>query len=193
MRPHFVCAMDWFSSIIYIWITFSQLKLTGSFDCSRPLPVVLPSSKGQGLQISAQLTRQDGQVFYSMLLENNSQSLLDGFMIQFNKNSFGLAAVGPLQVLVVEYAIHPRLLSWIPETDVQVFYYHRFRLCNPEHLPGQCCRWSCPRICLLGPPARFCKLPSKTTSSLSGTSRIRLYCTLFSQKMVGWNAEPSSR
>jgi AP-1 complex subunit beta-1 len=33
-----------------------------------------------------------------MLLENNSQSVLDGFMIQFNKNSFGLAAVGPLQV-----------------------------------------------------------------------------------------------
>ncbi|CAL9226580.1 unnamed protein product [Arabidopsis halleri] len=64
----------------------------------RPLPVVLPASKGQGLQISAQLTRQDGQVFYTMLLENNSQSLLDGFMIQFNKNSFGLAAVGPLQV-----------------------------------------------------------------------------------------------
>ncbi|ESQ55006.1 hypothetical protein EUTSA_v10024360mg [Eutrema salsugineum] len=63
-----------------------------------PLPIVLPASSGQGLQISAQLTRQDGQVFYSMLLENNSQSLLDGFMIQFNKNSFGLAAVGPLQV-----------------------------------------------------------------------------------------------
>ncbi|WZZ75942.1 hypothetical protein YC2023_087312 [Brassica napus] len=63
-----------------------------------PLPVVLPASSGQGLQISAQLTRQDGQVFYSMLLENNSQSVLDGFMIQFNKNSFGLAAAGPLQV-----------------------------------------------------------------------------------------------
>ncbi|KAH0871035.1 hypothetical protein HID58_078057 [Brassica napus] len=67
-------------------------------DCSPPLPVVLPASSGQGLQISAQLTRQDGQVFYSMLLENNSQSVLDGFMIQFNKNSFGLAAAGPLQV-----------------------------------------------------------------------------------------------
>ncbi|KAF8077332.1 hypothetical protein N665_1046s0020 [Sinapis alba] len=63
-----------------------------------PLPVVLPASSGQGLQISAQLTRQDGQVFYSMLLENNSQSVLDGFMIQFNKNSFGLAAAEPLQV-----------------------------------------------------------------------------------------------
>ncbi|KAJ0263432.1 Beta-adaptin-like protein C [Hirschfeldia incana] len=63
-----------------------------------PLPVVLPASSGQGLQISAQLTRQDGQVFYNMLLENNSQSVLDGFMIQFNKNSFGLAAAEPLQV-----------------------------------------------------------------------------------------------
>lgn len=63
-----------------------------------PLPVLLPAAKGQGLQISAQLTRRDGQVFYSMLFENNSQSVLDGFMIQFNKNTFGLAAGGPLQV-----------------------------------------------------------------------------------------------
>ncbi|KAF5734806.1 hypothetical protein HS088_TW15G00299 [Tripterygium wilfordii] len=62
------------------------------------LPVVLPAATGQGLQISAQLTRRDGQIFYSMLLENNSQVALDGFMIQFNKNSFGLAAAGPLQV-----------------------------------------------------------------------------------------------
>ncbi|KAL2902752.1 Beta-adaptin-like protein C [Bienertia sinuspersici] len=63
-----------------------------------PLPVLLPEAKGQGLQISAQLTRRDGQVFYSMLFENNTQSVLDGFMIQFNKNTFGLAASGPLQV-----------------------------------------------------------------------------------------------
>ncbi|GMJ04781.1 hypothetical protein like AT4G23460 [Hibiscus trionum] len=63
-----------------------------------PLPVLLPSSTGQGLQISAQLARQDGQIFYSLLFENNTQTTLDGFMIQFNKNSFGLAAAGPLQV-----------------------------------------------------------------------------------------------
>ncbi|KAK9197798.1 hypothetical protein WN944_012981 [Citrus x changshan-huyou] len=62
------------------------------------LPVVLPASTGQGLQISAELTRQDGQVFYSMLFENNTQTPLDGFMIQFNKNTFGLAAGGALQV-----------------------------------------------------------------------------------------------
>nr|AAF61672.1 beta-adaptin-like protein B [Arabidopsis thaliana] len=63
-----------------------------------PLPVVVPASSGQGLQISAQLSRKDGQVFYSMLFENNSQSVLDGFMIQFNKNTFGLAAAGSLQI-----------------------------------------------------------------------------------------------
>ncbi|KAL4335412.1 hypothetical protein GQ457_07G008950 [Hibiscus cannabinus] len=63
-----------------------------------PLPVLLPASTGQGLQISAQLARQDGQIFYSLLFENNTQITLDGFMIQFNKNLFGLAAAGPLQV-----------------------------------------------------------------------------------------------
>nr|POE52558.1 beta-adaptin-like protein c [Quercus suber] len=62
-----------------------------------PLPVVLPASTGQGLQISAQLTQQDGQIYYSLSFENNSQIPLDGFMIQFNKNTFGLAAAGPLQ------------------------------------------------------------------------------------------------
>ncbi|KAE8055362.1 hypothetical protein FH972_012203 [Carpinus fangiana] len=63
-----------------------------------PLPVVLPASTGQGLQISAQLARQDGQIFYSLLFENNTQIALDGFLIQFNKNTFGLAAAGPLTV-----------------------------------------------------------------------------------------------
>ncbi|XP_022760479.1 beta-adaptin-like protein B isoform X2 [Durio zibethinus] len=63
-----------------------------------PLPILLPASTGQGLQISAELARQDGQIFYSLLFENNSQITLDGFLIQFNKNSFGLAAAGPLQV-----------------------------------------------------------------------------------------------
>ncbi|CAA0838745.1 Beta-adaptin-like protein C [Striga hermonthica] len=63
-----------------------------------PLPILLPAHTGQGLQISAQMVRRDGQIFYSMLFENNSQVTLDGFMIQFNKNTFGLAAGAPLQV-----------------------------------------------------------------------------------------------
>ncbi|XP_072999854.1 beta-adaptin-like protein C [Typha latifolia] len=63
-----------------------------------PPPILLPSSTGQGLQISAQLVRCDGQIFYSLFFENSSQIVLDGFMIQFNKNTFGLAAGGPLQI-----------------------------------------------------------------------------------------------
>lgn len=70
------------------------------FACSPTLPVVLPASTGQGLQIRAQLIRKDGQIYYSILFENNSQVPLDGFMIQFNKNTFGLASAGPLQVPV---------------------------------------------------------------------------------------------
>eukprot|EP00250_Pteridium_aquilinum_P002236 c12429_g1_i1 orf=197-2920(+) len=63
-----------------------------------PLPVIFPASAGQGLQISGCLIRRDGQVFYSLAFENNTPGPLDGFQIQFNKNTFGLAAAGPLQV-----------------------------------------------------------------------------------------------
>nr|XP_043630430.1 beta-adaptin-like protein B [Erigeron canadensis] len=67
-----------------------------------PLPVLLPAATGQGLEISAQMVRRDGQIFYSLMFENNTQIPLDGFMIQFNKNTFGLAAGGPLQVPQVQ-------------------------------------------------------------------------------------------
>ncbi|CAI9094120.1 OLC1v1029807C2 [Oldenlandia corymbosa var. corymbosa] len=69
-----------------------------SVDAGPPLPVLLSAATAEGLQISGQLVRRDGQIFYSMLFENNTQIALDGFMIQFNKNTFGLAAGGPLQV-----------------------------------------------------------------------------------------------
>nr|VDC91472.1 unnamed protein product [Brassica oleracea] len=67
-----------------------------------PLPIVMPASTGQGLQISAQLTPRVGQVFYSMLFENNTQVVVDGFMIQFNENTFGLATAGPLQIVPLQ-------------------------------------------------------------------------------------------
>lgn len=46
-----------------------------------------------------------------MLFENNSQVVLDGFMIQFNKNTFGLAAAGPLQVTLSESTLCLKLRS----------------------------------------------------------------------------------
>lgn len=63
-----------------------------------PLPVLFPATSGQGLQISGELTRREGKVFYNLKFENHTQTPLDKFMIQFNKNTFGLAAGGPLQV-----------------------------------------------------------------------------------------------
>ncbi|XP_027081184.1 beta-adaptin-like protein C [Coffea eugenioides] len=95
-----------------------------------PLPVLLPAATGQGLQISAQLVRRDGQVFYSMLFENDSQIPLDGFMIQFNKNTFGLAAGGPLQVpqlqpgtsasTLLPMVLHQNISPGPPSTLLQV-------------------------------------------------------------------------
>ncbi|KAK8954812.1 Beta-adaptin-like protein C [Platanthera zijinensis] len=75
-----------------------------------PLPILLPTSTGQGLQISAQLVRRDGQIFYSLLFENSSQMVLDGFMIQFNKNTLGLAAAGQLQVAPLQPGASARTL-----------------------------------------------------------------------------------
>eukprot|EP00897_Mesotaenium_endlicherianum_P006044 jgi/Mesen1/5468/ME000273S04692 len=60
-------------------------------DSSSELPVVLAAAAAQGLQIRARVVRQGGQVLYSLTLENQTPAPLDGFMIQFNKNSFGLA------------------------------------------------------------------------------------------------------
>ncbi|KAK9079640.1 hypothetical protein SSX86_001313 [Deinandra increscens subsp. villosa] len=75
-----------------------------------PLPVLLSAATGQGLEISAEMVRRDGQIFYSLMFENNTQIPLDGFMIQFNKNTFGLAAGGPLQVPQVQPGTSERTL-----------------------------------------------------------------------------------
>jgi AP-1 complex subunit beta-1 len=48
------------------------------------------------------MMRREGKVFYNLKFENHSQTPLDKFMIQFNKNTFGLAAGGPLQVSVIQ-------------------------------------------------------------------------------------------
>uniref|UniRef100_A0A7N0VFT3 Beta-adaptin-like protein n=1 Tax=Kalanchoe fedtschenkoi TaxID=63787 RepID=A0A7N0VFT3_KALFE len=96
-----------------------------------PLPILLPAATGQGLQISAQLIRRDGQIFYSMHFENNSPVPLDGFMIQFNKNTFGLAGASgtiPIPVLqpgmsastLVPMALFQNLLPGPPTTLLQV-------------------------------------------------------------------------
>lgn len=128
-------------------------------DCRPPLPVVLPASTGQGLQISAQLTRRDGQVFYNMLFENNSQVPLDGFMIQFNKNTFGLAAAGALQVNIAYIGF---LLEYFDRNSVLLIdglLLFRFHNCNLEHQLGHSFLWLCSRTCPKVRLAQFYRLP----------------------------------
>jgi AP-1 complex subunit beta-1 len=86
---------------------------------SPPLPVLLPSTTGQGLQISAQLTRRDGQIYYDISFENGTQGVLDGFMIQFNKNTFGLAAGEALKVPPLQPGTSARtLLQMVPFQNI---------------------------------------------------------------------------
>jgi AP-1 complex subunit beta-1 len=61
-------------------------------------PVLLQAANAQGLQISGQMVRRNGQILYDLTFENQGTVPLDGFMIQFNKNTFGLAAGSPLQL-----------------------------------------------------------------------------------------------
>lgn len=101
--------------------------------CSPPLPILLPATTGQGLQISGQLTRREGKIYYNLKFENHTQTPLDKFMIQFNKNTFGLAAGGPLQVHLLIYALmmhayHVGSLGWhkqfIPRQKLTSLFSH---------------------------------------------------------------------
>lgn len=92
VRLHIVCLG------LYTSTDFPKYQFLITFFCRPPLPVLLSAASGQGLQISGKLIRREGKVFYNLKFENHTQTPLDNFMIQFNKNTFGLAAGGPLQV-----------------------------------------------------------------------------------------------
>lgn len=127
----------------FVWTVACKIILIHLFLCSPPLPVLLPAAKGQGLQISAELTRSDGQVFYSMLFENNTQSVLDGFMIQFNKNTFGLAATGPLQVHIACWkSFLEKLIFYVLLQFLHTFFWcARFHHCILGHQQGLFSPW----------------------------------------------------
>ncbi|KAM9393410.1 AP-1 complex subunit beta-1 [Pholidichthys leucotaenia] len=59
----------------------------------------LPAIKAKGLEISGTFARRSGVIQMEMTLTNKAMSVMTDFAIQFNKNSFGLAPAGPLQVL----------------------------------------------------------------------------------------------
>uniref|UniRef100_A0A3P8R6L8 AP complex subunit beta n=1 Tax=Astatotilapia calliptera TaxID=8154 RepID=A0A3P8R6L8_ASTCA len=66
---------------------------------SAPKTVWLPALKAKGLEISGTFARRSGVIQMEMTLTNKAMSVMTDFAIQFNRNSFGLAPAGPLQVL----------------------------------------------------------------------------------------------
>lgn len=57
--------------------------------------IVLPSDRGEGMQVRSQFVSQAGRVFQQLTIENMSSTPLSGFAIQYNKNSFGLTPESP--------------------------------------------------------------------------------------------------
>ncbi|XP_041957315.1 AP-1 complex subunit beta-1 isoform X2 [Alosa alosa] len=70
---------------------------TGAFVV--PKTIWLPAMKAKGLEISGTFARRAGVIQMELSLTNKAMSVMTDFAIQFNRNSFGLAPAGPLQVL----------------------------------------------------------------------------------------------
>lgn len=68
------------------------------------LPVVLTGDKFHGATIKGMLMKENGVLVYKLGIVNNSSSVLSGFMIQLNTNSFGLQ---PTDQVVHLTAIQP--------------------------------------------------------------------------------------
>uniref|UniRef100_A0A3B1J054 Adaptor related protein complex 1 subunit beta 1 n=1 Tax=Astyanax mexicanus TaxID=7994 RepID=A0A3B1J054_ASTMX len=70
---------------------------SGSY--SPPRVVWLQAMKAKGLEISGTFARRGGVIQMDVSLTNKAMSVMSDFAVQFNKNSFGMAPAGPLQVL----------------------------------------------------------------------------------------------
>ncbi|XP_051981147.1 AP-1 complex subunit beta-1-like isoform X4 [Xyrauchen texanus] len=70
---------------------------TGSYIA--PKIMLLPAMKAKGLEVSGTFARRSGVIQMDLSLTNKAMSVMTDFAIQFNRNSFGLAPAGPLQIL----------------------------------------------------------------------------------------------
>jgi len=69
-----------------------------------PQEVWLMASKSKGMELSGTFSRKNGQVVLELTFTNRAMQALQGFALQFNKNSFGLI---PAQVLNVANPLLP--------------------------------------------------------------------------------------
>ncbi|KAK9745099.1 Adaptin N terminal region [Popillia japonica] len=65
---------------------------------SPPKVCWLPAEKGKGLEIWGTFTRRSGQMHMDLSFTNKAMQAMNGFAIQFNKNSFGVAPAAPLAI-----------------------------------------------------------------------------------------------
>lgn len=64
-----------------------------------PKEVMLPASKGKGLEVSLTFARRNNEICIDLTLFNKTLMPMVDFGIKFNKNSFALAAAGPLTIM----------------------------------------------------------------------------------------------
>uniref|UniRef100_A0A8C8HE84 AP complex subunit beta n=1 Tax=Oncorhynchus tshawytscha TaxID=74940 RepID=A0A8C8HE84_ONCTS len=81
------------------WVKWSLQTVIRRSDGVLSLQVWLPAMKAKGLEISGTFARRAGVIQMELILTNKAMSVMTDFAIQFNRNSFGLAPAGPLQVL----------------------------------------------------------------------------------------------
>jgi AP-1 complex subunit beta-1 len=74
------------------------------------LPLLLSREKGKGLSIRGAVKEESGTIFYDLAFENGSLTSLDGFMIQINKNAFGLV---PVSQTVAMAALAPGAMGFV--------------------------------------------------------------------------------
>lgn len=55
------------------------------------LPLLLDRGRGRGLTVHGRMERAGGQLVYRLAISNGSQGPVDGFLLQVNANSYGLA------------------------------------------------------------------------------------------------------
>jgi len=70
--------------------TFGGVTAVSS-PSSLPKTVVLPADQGKGMQVSATFSRRDGRLGLDMSISNFTPNPMGNFVVQFDKNTFGLA------------------------------------------------------------------------------------------------------
>ena len=62
-------------------------------------PVVLSKEQFNGMEVRATMARENGVAVYKIAIVNSASTQLSGFMLQFNKNSFGLQPADQVSVV----------------------------------------------------------------------------------------------